>query len=279
MSAFWDFWRERKAFILEAFLVFNLAFLGVDILLAHAVNAFADKMEWVPFGFSVAGTLIVGPTFLRSWVKKDLGKGRAVVVLVGLVAVVVGLAGMGFHLKSQFLREQSIKHLVYTAPFVAPLAYSGVGTLLIFNRMYARDEGWAYGIAFGALGGYFGNFVLALCDHAQNGFFHSAEWLAVGASALGVGFVAAAILVGARSKTFLYWLLGILVVQGAVGAAGFGFHAQANLRGDVQSVLERFIHGAPTFAPMLLVNISILAAFAWIEWFSAQSSVRSKFAE
>ncbi len=42
---------------------------------------------------------------------------------------------------------------------------------------------------------------------------------------------------------------------------------------------KRFIHGAPTLAPMLLINISILAAFAWGDWFLAQSSVRSKFAE
>lgn len=279
MNILWQFWRERKAFVLEGFLVLNFAVLAADILLAHAVNSFAEKPEWIPFVFSIVATLVLGPTFLYSWVKQDLRKGRQVVVFFGVVSVLIGVAGMGFHLQSQFLREQSIKHLVYTAPFVAPLAYSGIGTLLIFNRVYARDTGWPYGVAFGALGGYFGNFVLSLCDHAQNGFFHPAEWLAVGASALATGFVVAAILTGAGSKPFLYWLLGVLALQGAVGAAGFMFHAKANLEGQVESVLDRFIHGAPTFAPLLLVNISVLAAFAWIDWYAAQSSVRSKFAE
>ena len=279
MNALWHFWRERKAFILEGFLVLNFAVLAADILLAHAVNSFAEKPEWVPFVFSIVATLVLGPTFLFSWVKQDMARGRPLVVLFGVASVLVGLAGMGFHLQSQFLREQSIKHLVYTAPFVAPLAYSGIGTLLIFNRSYARDPGWPYGIAFGALGGYFGNFVLALCDHAQNGFFHPAEWLAVGASALATGFVVAAILVGAGSRPFLYWLLGVLGLQVVVGVAGFAFHGKSNLDGHVESVLERFIHGAPTFAPLLLVNISVLAAFAWVDWYGAQSSVRSKFAE
>lgn len=279
MSALWNFWRTRKAFVLEGFLVLNFAVLAVDILLAHAVNSFAHKTEWIPFVFSIVATLVLGPVFLWSWVKKDMNKGRSVVILFGVASVLVGIAGMGFHLQSQFLRVQSIKHLVYTAPFVAPLAYSGVGSLLIFNRAYARDSGWAFGVAFGALGGYFGNFVLALCDHAQNGFFHPAEWLAVGASALATGFVAAAILVGSGSRTFLYWLLGVLAVQGSVGAAGFALHARANLDGQVESVVDRFIHGAPTFAPLLLINISVLAVFAWIDWFGAQSSVRSKFAE
>lgn len=279
MRALLRFWNARKAFLLEGFLVFNLAVLAADILLAHAVNSFARPSEWIPFVFSIVSTLVLGPVFLWSWVKNDLGKGRLLVLVFGFASVAVGLAGMGFHLQSQFLREQSIKHLVYTAPFVAPLAYSGVGTLLIFNRLYWLDRDWAYGVAFGALGGYFGNFVLALCDHAQNGFFHPAEWLAVAASALATGFVAAAILLGSRSKAFLHWLLAVLALQVAVGTAGFAFHARANLEGEVQSVLERFIHGAPTFAPMLLVNISILAAFAWLEWFLGQSSVRSKFAE
>lgn len=267
MTSIERIWRERRASLLEAFLVLNLAFLAIDILLAHAVNDFQRAPEWIPFGFSIVGSVALVPSFLMAWQAKSLKRGREAAFVVGALSMAVGLAGLGFHLESHFLREQSIKHLVYTAPFVVPLAYSGIGSLLIFNRIYGGDEGWPFGVAFGALGGYFGNFVLTLCDHAQNGFYHPAEWVAVAASALAVGFVAAAILFGARSKTFLYWLLGVLALQAVIGIAGFFYHTLANWAGDVQSVVERFVHGAPTFAPMLLLNISILMAFAWIDWF------------
>ena len=48
---------------------------------------------------------------------------------VGLCSIVVGIAGLLWHLNSQFFVEQTLKNLVYAAPFVAPLAYSGIGVL------------------------------------------------------------------------------------------------------------------------------------------------------
>ena len=51
--------------------------------------------------------------------------------------MVVGVAGLVLHLDSHFFAEQTIKNLVYTAPFAAPLVYAGVGLLLILNRMVA----------------------------------------------------------------------------------------------------------------------------------------------
>jgi len=44
-------------------------------------------------------------------------------------------AGLLLHLDSAFFGEQTLRILVYTAPFVAPLANSGVGLLLILDRM------------------------------------------------------------------------------------------------------------------------------------------------
>ena len=54
---------------------------------------------------------------------------------VGYGAVLVGVAGLLLHLDSQFFDQQTLKNLVYTAPFAAPLAYAGVGLLLILDRM------------------------------------------------------------------------------------------------------------------------------------------------
>ena len=50
-------------------------------------------------------------------------------------AIAIGLVGVVLHLDSRFFHERTIKSLVYAAPFAAPLAYTGLGLLLIMNRM------------------------------------------------------------------------------------------------------------------------------------------------
>lgn len=265
-----SFWQARRALLLEAFLTFNLSFLAVDILFAHAVNRFARDPEWIPFGFSLLCALTLPPLTVRSWRKRSMVLGRKVVVCLGGLSILVGVAGMAFHLESQFLREQTLKNLVYTAPFIAPLAYAGIGTLLVMNRLYADDEGWSLTVYFGALGGYFGNFVLALCDHAQNGFFHPVEWLAVAAPAFAVGALVVLLLMRRPPVGYLVAIAILLVVQCAVGTLGFGLHTWANVHGPSDQ-LRNFIHGAPAFAPLLFVNISVLASFGLVDqWLAAK---------
>ena len=75
-------------------------------------------------------------------------------------------------------------------PFAAPLAYTGLGLLLLLDRMVdAADLDWARWVVLLALGGFVGNFVLTLADHAQNGFFHPSEWIGVVAGAVAGGFL------------------------------------------------------------------------------------------
>ena len=63
--------------------------------------------------------------------------------------------------------------------------HTGLGLLLIANRMVdSQSPEWAYWILLLALGGFVGNFVFSLTDHAQNGFFHPIEWVPVVSSAL-----------------------------------------------------------------------------------------------
>src|SRR3982751_4433328 len=54
-----DDWWANPLLWVELFLVANLAFLAVDIGLAHAVNAFEHQAEWIPIGFSLAATLFL----------------------------------------------------------------------------------------------------------------------------------------------------------------------------------------------------------------------------
>ncbi|MBZ0258685.1 hypothetical protein K8I31_21650, partial [bacterium] len=168
----------------------------------------------------------------------------------------IGVAGLYFHLVSQFFQEFSISSLVYTAPFVAPLAYAGLGFLLIMNRMVKPDDlAWSQWVLFFSLGGYFGNFVLTLCDHAQNGFFHFSEWIPVISSALAVGFLVPC--VWSKVKTpYLKLTAAVIGIQVLIGLLGFYFHLMSDLYGYSEQLLNNFIFGAPVFAPMLFADLA-----------------------
>src|SRR5690349_23390843 len=252
-------WYREPRLWLEVFVIVNLGFLALDIYLAHSVNQFHHAAEYVPLYFSMAAPplLVVGLLLGERWgwtaVWRDVGH------LVGWSAVLVGLAGVILHLDSRFFYERTIKSLVYAAPFAAPLAYTGLGLLLIANRMVdARTREWAMWILLLALGGFVGNFVFSLTDHAQNAFFHATEWIPVVSSAFAVGFLVAPF-VTPVGRRFLGLVGVVLLAQAAVGVLGFYFHAAADLRGPSPSRWDNFVHGAPAMAPLLFPNLVLLA--------------------
>jgi len=53
-----DQWWASPRLWVEWLLVANIAFLAVDISLAHAVNAFEHRAEWIPIFFSVAAAFL-----------------------------------------------------------------------------------------------------------------------------------------------------------------------------------------------------------------------------
>ena len=238
--------------MVELFAAGNLAFLAVDVYVAHLVNAFERPEEWIPVGLSIAAPVLL----LVGWIAK---RDRPAGLVVGWASVAVGITGMLFHLQSHFFEEQTIRNLVYTAPFVAPLAYAGIGLLLILDRMTAPDLEWAQWVVFLALGGFAGNFVLSLADHAQNGFFNRGEWVPVAASALGVAFLLMLVL-RPHDALLLRWSAWLLALETLTGVAGFALHLRANMSRPGESLGDRFIYGAPIFAPLLFANLSILAA-------------------
>ncbi|APR76545.1 Hypothetical protein A7982_01892 [Minicystis rosea] len=242
---------------IEWFIVSNLAFLGVDIYLAHAANAFAAAAEWAPLAFSAAATLLLVPGLFSASLR---ARTRAVAIAVAVCSIVVGVVGMLFHLESAFFGSQTLRDLVYTAPFAAPLAYVGVGLLLLLTRMErAHSPAWSAWIVFLALGGFVGNLALSLLDHAQNGFFHLAEWVSVGIAAFGVSFLLVAVL-RREDARFLRICLGLLAIYAGVGVVGFALHVAANLRRPGATLFERFVFGAPAFAPLLFADLALLAA-------------------
>jgi hypothetical protein len=87
-------WYRDQRLWLEAFVLVNLAFLSLDIYLAHSVNQFQRAAEYLPLYFSMAAPfvllvgLVAGEWLAAPAVGRDLG------YLVGWLAVVLGLVGV-----------------------------------------------------------------------------------------------------------------------------------------------------------------------------------------
>jgi hypothetical protein len=249
-------WWARPQLWIEAFAILNIGFLTFDIYLAHSVNQFRNEAEFIPLLFSASAPLllIVGLVmrYRRPAVWKWLG------YLVGWAAVLVGLAGVILHLESRFFFERTLRSLTYSAPFAAPLAYTGLGFLLIMNRMVDPETmEWAEWVLFMALGGFVGNFVFSLADHAGNGFFSPLEWIPVVASAVAIGFLAVPLLMRV-TRRYIDLCAAILLLEAGIGLWGFLLHATANLRGPSVHGFDNFIYGAPPMAPLLFPNLMVL---------------------
>ena len=244
--------RVTPAFAAQLFAVSNLAFLGVDIALAHAENHYARIEEWIPLGFSALATVLLLPGLFVPQ--------RRIPLLVGTLSIAIGVAGMIYHLRSGFFLEQTVRGLVYAAPFAAPLAYVGVGLLVLLSRLEKPESpAWGAWVLMLALGGFIGNFVLTLTDHAQNAFYSKSEWLAVASSALACGFLLLAAL-QPHNRPHLRITLGILFLQVLVGLIGAAMHWEGIVARPGSSFVDRVIHGPPAFAPLLFADLALLAA-------------------
>ena len=253
-------WPRQPRTWVELFALVNLGGLAPDIFLAHSTNQFESRAEWIPLVFSLAAPMVL----LAATGAQVAGKTAAWRILgnaTGWTSVVIGVVGLVLHLKSQFFQEWTLASLVYTAPFAAPLAYTGIGLLLILNRSVEPDSReWAEWVVFLALGGFMGNFIFSVTDHAQNGFYRGIEWIPVIASALAVGFLVMPLMVRVREQYFSL-CFAMLAGQVIVGSAGFALHLQADLHDVGKNLFEKVVHGAPVFAPLLFPNLAILA---WI---------------
>ena len=252
-------WAHDPQLWVELFVTANLAILAADIYIAHSVNHFQKAAEYIPLYFSIAAPVVLAVIIALRWIGHFEAPWRDVGYMFGWLSVLVGLGGVLYHLESRFFLDRTLKSLTYAAPFAAPLAYTGLGFLLLMNRMVAaRSAEWARWVIFLALGGFFGNFVLSLTDHASNGFFAKTEWIPVISSALATGFLIVP-LVLTVTRRFMDVCLVVMLTQAFVGVLGFWFHIQANLVEPGYSLFDRLVNGAPPMAPLLFPNLVGLA--------------------
>jgi hypothetical protein len=251
-------WLDHARWI-EAFVLVNISFLAIDIYLAHSVNVFRVSAEYIPLYFSIAAPLVLVIGLIADWFQPRGPVWRDLGFLVGWLAIAIGLAGVILHLDSRFFYERTLKSLVYAAPFAAPLAYTGLGLLLLMNRMVDEaSPDWPLWVLLMALGGFVGNFLFSLTDHAQNAFYHWTEWIPVISSAFAVGFLCVPFLTPITQR-YLWFTTGLLLIQAFVGVLGFFLHMSANLRGPAPWLWENIIFGAPPLAPLLFPNLVLLA--------------------
>lgn len=254
-------WAHDPQLWVELFATANLGILAADIYIAHSVNQFGMKAEYVPLYFSIVAAAALAVAVALGWAGKMRRAWRVTGAVIGWAAILVGLAGVLYHLDCRFFAERTLKSITYAAPFAAPLSYTGLGFLLLLNRMIApRTADWARWVIFLALGGFFGNFVLSLTDHAENGFFQHTEWIPVISSAFAVGFLMVP-LIARVTRRYMDWCMLIMLSQAIVGVMGFWFHLRVNLIEPGHTLFEKLVNGAPPMAPLLFPN---LVGLAWI---------------
>jgi hypothetical protein len=128
------------------------------------------------------------------------------------------------------------------------------------NRMADPETiEWAQWVLFLALGGFIGNFVFSLADHAGNGFFNSLDWVPL-VSAIAVGFLTVP-LVTKVFRQYIDLCVAILLLEAGVGLRGFILHAAGNLRGPSVHAFDISFTGPPPMAP-LLPNLMVLGIIA-----------------
>ncbi len=260
-----------------ALVLFNLFAMTGDVAIAHAFNEFAIDTQYMPFvvgGFAALSTVIVIPRERSTW--------RRGLFMLGMwLTVFLGVIGFWWHLESQVIWRGwfSLKTYVYTAPLMAPLAYTGVAFigLVVIKRsghMFGVEaRRWLYALI---AGGSFGNASLSILDHARNGFIHPMEWVPIPVTIFaGVAFLWVAF--RPRLTGVVQWTLWLaIVLQIIVGTIGWLLHVYGNLTAETGDVLHKIIYGPPIFSPLLLADIATFGMAALLFTFTYEREFLEK---
>ena len=254
-SSILDYFNPRRVVLF--FVSSNFLFLIIDILVAHSYNDFERLEEWIPVAYSALAGFGL---FFYALLKEPSQLLRMMLRGILWLGVFVGGLGFMYHFRGATFREFSLKSLVYAAPLVAPFAYSGLSFVaLVTEGLFERwGEGRKRLLFILTSGGFAGNLLLSIFDHARNGFFVATEWVPVFVSAFAfIVFLWAGIkrTISSQDAIAIHLAVGAAFVA---GVAGFVLHLAADLHGIMPSIKDRFVYGAPIFAPLLFCDIAFL---------------------
>jgi hypothetical protein len=263
--------------LMQLMVAMNLAFLGLDIWLAHNLNGTIRFYEWIPiiFGPVAAGLLlVVGVISLRR-------RTMAIVLASAVFAVslVIGLVGAYFHVDRAIppngLQEygRTLSIFIFAPPIVGPLTFSLVAVLGLIAAVYEDPPGsgrmvipglFSWQVPFSKTQQYLiwiglgilATLISSVLDHGRVNFEDPKVWIP---TVTGVFAATASITLGlldrpSRGDYIVYALSMVALI--IVGVLGFVYHVQTDLtsRGDI--VMERFLRGAPFLAPLLFADMA-----------------------
>lgn len=263
-----------------------LVLVGVDIYLAHDLDAVIKPKEWIPILFSpLAGIAL----FACGWVslKHRLPANIIASCIMG-ISVIIGVLGSYYHLHWTILpdapagQQITTTLLIYGPPLLGPLtfiliAFMGMSAIWVERPVDSGNlslwNGKSIRMPTSKTQAYFlitGIFILAtvlssVLDHSRTQFQNPWLWLPTL-----VGVFAVICCVGAgmlprlnRVDLWVYFVAMLLMIL--VGIIGFVLHIERNLVHENTVILERFLRGAPFMAPLLFSNMGLLGLLVMLE--------------
>ena len=257
----------------------NLAFLGLDIFLAHNMDGTIKPNEWIPLIFGPGAGLVLLIAGVISLRRRETAILLAFFVLAG--SVVVGLLGAYFHVQRAIPPSGlgplsfDLALFVFAPPVIGPLTFSLVGVLGVIAAVVEDPPGSGQMIVPGLLRwrvpfsktqqytiwvglGILATLLSSVLDHGRFNFENVWVWVP---TIVGVFATVATITLGTIDKpsrgdyaTFIAAMLALILVA----IVGFFFHVQVDLARMNAIVPERFLRGAPFLAPLLFADMGTL---------------------
>lgn len=264
----------------------NLFFLGGETYLAHSISGTIVPREWIPILFgplSGALLLVAGLVARRRRMTANL-----IATLVFAASAVVGILGTVYHWARWVLPNAAagerfqVLLILYAPPLLAPATFALVGLMglsaawherpvdsgqlilpggLWLHMPYSKSQAYFLLVAAGTLI----TLISSVVDHALTHFENPWVWVPVvtGVFATAVFFALGFTAHPGRADLTTYTAAAALLLL--TGAAGFGLHVWRNTYGLGGFVIERFIRGAPAFAPLLFANMGLFALIVLLE--------------
>jgi hypothetical protein len=267
-------------------LALNELLLGFETFTAHIISGTVVPNERIPIWFGTGAGILLLAAGLISYRKRSLAVWIANIVFV--LSIVVGLMGAYFHVVRGIMPDAAVGEkisiflLVWSPPILGPLTFSLIGLLGIstvwledpagsgvlrlwgskrIRLPYSKTRAYFFMVGMGNLA----TVISSVMDHARTNFTNPWLWLA---TSVGIFGAVAAVMLGMlekprRSDLIVY--AGAMVLMILTGFVGMLLHIQSDLAARNTIVIERFLRGAPPFAPMLFADMGAIGLIALLK--------------